>query len=706
MISNTQSNIDKWQSIVDLWTRVADIAENMRDKPNLYTKSELEKMGYLREPFYQYFFPFSAASTPEEKTSCAEGLMKTAKKKKEEAEKALAEAKAEAKEALALERQFKIALKSVDAGNVESSGVKPSTQDVVQSTNADSKLYGLLKNVLETGFKVVLGNKEYSIETLATCKGKTTLLFKGLKIDPLEYLISDDPILETDSDKEVANIFTRLKDQKEKLFQNDEELKKKFYDKDLYNVANTSGKGNVRSVVQETAPVNIEVTANNKPDAISNLKPMFLEFKNKVSLAELLFQTINRLIAVHENYSGLFHKAVGFAVDGTEDSYMAVYDRTMVDRCPKYSIVVRKVFQRQVPHVWCVLGSQSVDYFASPESGAIVSLLRKCGLEPFGCRICLAAQSSSFVYKITVMTDGFREFMFKLNFDCNRYNKEAAALTAVSGAYHKANVPFYAHGVVSSGFVKDVCWFDNCAVNTVLDTLKKSQAIKYASGEPSFENNWPLVELEDGQFVGGILMEVGDSKPFEVTQQFTDDIAQSLRLIHKAGYIHTDIRANNMMFFAHKVGKSIVYKHSMIDFDLAVAIDTKVIIQEYSGQYEACSRYMKGRVTKSVGNDGVAWGPTDDYHMLLDYVVRKLSSAPKVSNLKVTRVLSHEMDGPDSANEGEDEDEEPQQLRKVRQQQQENKALHVEPDQEAVSCGEASRGSRKCGVKSNKEQQI
>jgi serine/threonine protein kinase len=105
-----------------------------------------------------------------------------------------------------------------------------------------------------------------------------------------------------------------------------------------------------------------------------------------------------------------------------------------------------------------------------------------------------------------------------------------------------------------------------------------------------------------------------------------NEITHSLQLVHRAKYLHCDIRPANVIIFTNEIGEK---RAQLIDFGLSCKMDnlsdirhTNYKINKYSHQAKCVGRRIRGMFENSeVDVLDVSWENGDDYEMLMRMIV-------------------------------------------------------------------------------------
>ena len=95
-------------------------------------------------------------------------------------------------------------------------------------------------------------------------------------------------------------------------------------------------------------------------------------------------------------------------------------------------------------------------------------------------------------------------------------------------------------------------------------------------------------------------------------------VCQSLHLSHKAGVCHCDIRASNIVKFGDEF--------QLIDYDKAISTGDKFIFQSGALYDNRGDRLQQWEVGKEVH-----WEPSDDYEMLLKFILKCIAPPASAS---------------------------------------------------------------------------
>jgi hypothetical protein len=436
----------------------------------------------------------------------------------------------------------------------------------------------------------------------------------------------------------------------------------KFYDNEGMRVVDTSSMGCAYMMSDGEDGL---MERSGKPDGSSTVFPLFFEMKGKnYSKHECLLQGLRRIHAA-SNMHGIFKKFMAMTID-RETAWVVWFDidHSQTSKERQFRSLSMLLVERELLFgLWLAVTTKALQcpaYVYSEDAWALTNALNQLGLRWDLCLIQLLRVSSSRIYRVQV-GDGKNkgavdpkksfEFVIKANGDASRFDTEVAAMEAVAGVYAQKHREFYAKAYVRGDKDGVIQYF-------LADFGWKVPLMDY--GVIKFE--YRLEGIDSFNRTHAIVMRMGQPIK-ELSLAMCLDVSQSLDSIHEAGYVHTDIRSTNILYFPVIISSLSQSQESsssglplsvagsgpvagpcyqVIDFDLCVKLprvgdaavcDTvEVVMYEGSRATDAPNHFQdqlqnihNGNSASNVGVT-VAWSKKDDIKMFYEYVIRKFLS--------------------------------------------------------------------------------
>jgi len=355
-----------------------------------------------------------------------------------------------------------------------------------------------------------------------------------------------------------------------------------------------------------------------KPDGTSTVAPMDLEIKSDGMTGELakidwqvLRQAVERVVA-RMHLSSYLKFAVAFAV--TNRSAWCVLGKRDETK-QTCSLIIERIAYAEVTRLWLVITQkcqQDPTFFLTSDGPLIWASLKSIGFPPWMCQVKWLASSMSRVYAVTmpeyyqwgnnqrilginVATSCSATYALKVVQSTEDYQREVDALDAVAKETASEKLEFYALGCFEKGtgpkcFQGHTSWAN-------LEVVTPSSRV----------DGWWEKDFDLNGNGGVIFMRVGINNKTVPWTDLVDGVSESLRLAHKAGYLHCDVRRSNIMKFGNK--------WCLIDFGLSCKLeDPNNYDLEPGAQADSVGPRVKGCYRR---NCPIHYTIGDDYEMLL-----------------------------------------------------------------------------------------
>lgn len=417
--------------------------------------------------------------------------------------------------------------------------------------------------------------------------------------------------------EEVTGILSGLGVSKASETTVQEALREPFFNCDWFNALDSSSKGVIRIIKD-----NASGTATGKPDACSKSRPIFMELKT-TDWFNCLEQAMDRAYTCLVEYP-FFARTVGIAVFGADVSIVVVAS------CPEghVNLALVAIPRADVPRLWLHVHEVPLADFLKENSYALKLMLDKFNVHWKRCSLVPIGKSSSSVYLARIYDGPELEFAVKIHTDQDRFNQEAAALSAVGEIYYADEVCSHALYTLdlSQAEAADAWKMVSCggdplvlALSVCGDPPRPRMDDSKTPGKLWLSNLPSEIPIPQERSGGLILMHVGKSvKDFAAAYE---QLLESLKRLHRANYVHCDIRSPNMMFFPD-------LGYRLIDYDFARIAGESLTVVKGSGLYEQCpDDILKALETQR--DITVAWTKDLDVEMLLMYFMRRDIKPPR-----------------------------------------------------------------------------
>jgi hypothetical protein len=565
------------------------------------------------------------------------------------------------------EREREFLRSSSNPANSQAS-ITPSKSQPIQTDTHARHNCALIMDLLKNGSgSMMLNGEAVDISKMESILKSLTSNPAAVGNDRAHELLGIDPI---EAEKNNASIVA-LTDLFKNLTVTETELQtsggfnSNFYDHEGMRVVDTSS---MECAYMMSDGDDGLMERSGKPDGSSTVFPLFFEMKGKnYSKHECLLQGLRRIHAA-SNMHGIFKKFMAMTID-RETAWVVWFDIDQTSKERQFRSLSMLLVERELLFgLWLAVTTKALKcpaYVYSEDAWALTNALKQLGLRWDLCLIQLLRVSSSRIYRVQV-GDGKNkgavdpkksfEFVIKANGDASRFETEVAAMEAVAGVYAQKHREFYARAYVRGDRKGEMQHFP-AAFGWTLPQMDYG-AIKF---------EYILADFDLGDRTHAIVMRVGQPIK-ELSLAMCWDVSQSLDYIHEAGYVHTDIRSTNILYFPVIISSQSRSEeasgapalctstgpvpgsvpvpvagpcYQVIDFDLCVklpppggaiaAVCDTVSVMMYEGSratdapkhFQDQLQIIHSHGSASTVGVSVAWSKKDDIKMFYEYVIRK-----------------------------------------------------------------------------------
>jgi hypothetical protein len=399
-----------------------------------------------------------------------------------------------------------------------------------------------------------------------------------------------------------------------------------------------------------------------KVDIISNLCCMLLELKNSGvtdsdSLtdvdADALQQAVDRVF-VFRATSAWLKDVVVITVTGRA-AWLLEFSRDVrkYGKAEFEVLHISRITHCDVWRVWTAYSAKSVEnshWFLTPDAKHLVSTL-SCITNPVSCISQLIASSRHRVYGISflamleqsslgdrkaqVIGASLRKYdiCIKIFEDDTDFANESRAAMAVREKYLQ-EFPDKLYYVLNTHKVSDGRILATTAAETEEPSADTDHVVWAASYVSAISAPSQLVPLNRREKLGGsklgwmrtegygytevkggtLVMRPGQQVTLssQIVNEWNACVIRDLRIMHKAGFVHCDVRPANTLLFGDT--------YHLVDFDLALPKDAATFTFVQGGQYDhRPSRWQGARV-----GEEVEWSTYDDLGMVISVIINYL----------------------------------------------------------------------------------
>jgi hypothetical protein len=337
------------------------------------------------------------------------------------------------------------------------------------------------------------------------------------------------------------------------------------------------------------SPVNAAslIEFNDKPDSIMSIGPVILEVKSRLHAdntevrvesmsiddqpsrdnvtgteMNIIQQSFQRLLA-HIQFRSYLTKLIVLASTGHQN-YVMYFTQDSSSLVKK--IKIRRITSEQVDLIWRSIvdhANNNRSFHLTTDAPLIFGALRRLtSFDLHAVRVQVAAKSRSTVYYVTLPTNArvlkvplTKLYAFKVIHDSASFRKEVGLLQSILQTWKSEGIAaqFYYRG-----------YYDHSINEVVLDDEVKN---KLETQRCSYD--WLGLDESLNGTGGVIIMNAGKRDKLELCAdthgQIFADLYYCLRICHKSGIVHRDIRPANCVKFGDC--------WQLIDFDLAERVD-------------------------------------------------------------------------------------------------------------------------------------